>query len=58
MKYYLITFSDYSETIGKQASKAAMMKDARKYCRMWGLSETVKEIHEISESEYNSRLNK
>ena len=55
MKYYLITFSDYSETIGKQANKAAMLKDARLYCRQWGLIETVKEVTEISEAEYNSR---
>ncbi len=58
MKYYLITFSDYSETIGKQSSKAAMMKDAKAYCRAWDLAETVTEIKEISEAEYNSRLNK
>ena len=55
MKYFLITFSDYSETIGKQTSKAAMMKDARQYCRMWNLSETVKEVKEITAEEYNSR---
>ena len=55
MKYYLITFSDYSETIGKQANKAAMLKDARLYCKQWGLIETVKEVTEISEAEYNSR---
>ena len=55
MKYYLVTFSDYSETIGKQTSKSAMMKDARQYCRMWNLSETVKEVKEITEEEYNSR---
>ena len=56
MKYYLITFSDYSETIGKQTSKTAMLKDARLYCRQWQLTETVKEITEISEAEYNARL--
>ena len=55
MKYYLIIFSDYSETIGKQTTKAAMMKDARAYCRAWNLTETVKEVREITEKEYNSR---
>ena len=55
MKYFLVIFSDYSETIGKQKSKAAMMKDARQYCRMWNLSETVREVQEITEEEYNSR---
>ena len=55
MKYYIVIFSDYSETIGKQKSKAAMMKDARQYCRMWNLSETVQEVKEITEEEYNSR---
>lgn len=55
MKYFLVIFSDYSETIGKQKSKAAMMKDARQYCRMWNLSETVREVMEITEEEYNSR---
>ena len=55
MKYFLVIFSDYSETIGKQKSKAAMLKDARQYCRMWNLSETVREVMEITEEEYNSR---
>ena len=55
MKYFLITFSDYSETIGKQTSKAAMMKDARHYCKIWNLSETVREVIEISEEEYKRR---
>ena len=54
MKYYKIIFSDYSETIGKQASKTAMEKDARAYCRAWNLEETVREVIEITESEYNS----
>ena len=53
MKYYKIIFSDYSETIGKQTNKTAMMKDARAYCRMWNLEETIKEVIEISEAEYN-----
>jgi hypothetical protein len=57
MKYYKIIFSDYSETIGKQTSKAAMLKDAKAYCRAWDLTETIKEIIEISETEYNSKLN-
>lgn len=55
MKYYLITFGDYSETIGKQTSKAAMMKDARQYCRMWDIECGIKEITEITEAEYNNR---
>lgn len=54
MKYYKIIFSDYSETIGKQANKAAMEKDARAYCRAWNLEETIKEVIEIAETEYNS----
>lgn len=54
MKYYKIIFSDYSETIGKQANKAAMEKDARAYCRAWNLEETVKEVIEITETDYNS----
>lgn len=54
MKYYKIIFSDYSETIGKQENKAKMQADANRYCKMWGLSETVREIIEISENEYNS----
>jgi hypothetical protein len=54
MKYYKIIFSDYSETIGKQTSKAAMLKDARQYCIAWNLEETVKDVIEITETEYNS----
>ena len=54
MKYYKIIFSDYSETIGKQTSKAAMERDARQYCRAWNLEETVKDVIEITETEYNS----
>jgi len=54
MKYYKIIFSDYSETIGKQANKAAMLKDARQYCIAWNLEETVKDVIEITETEYNS----
>jgi hypothetical protein len=54
MKYYKIIFSDYSETIGKQTSKAAMERDARQYCRVWNLEETVKDVIEITETEYNS----
>ena len=52
MKYYKIIFSDYSETIGHQTSKAAMLKDARRYCRIWNLTETVKEVIEITPEEY------
>lgn len=52
MKYYLITFSDYSETIGKQENLAKMRADANRYCRMWNLAETVRDIIEISEAEY------
>lgn len=52
MKYYKIIFSDYSETTGKQTSRAAMEKDARLYCKMWNLSETIREVIEISETEY------
>lgn len=58
MKYYKIVFSDYSETIGKQTSKTAMLRDARLYCKQWRLSETIKEVVEISETEYNSKLRK
>ena len=52
MKYFKIIFSDYSETTGKQTSRAAMEKDARHYCKIWNLSETVREVIEISEAEY------
>ena len=55
MKFYKIIFSDYSETIGKQTTRAAMERDARKYCKMWNLSETVREVVEITETEYNER---
>ena len=55
MKYFLITFSDYSETIGKQTSRAAMERDARQYCKLWNLTETVREVAEITEAEYNAR---
>ena len=55
MKFYKIIFSDYSETTGKQKNAAEMMKDARRYCKMWNLEETPKEVIEISETEYNNR---
>ena len=55
MKYYIVIFSDFSETVGKQTSKSAMMKDARMYCKMWNLSETVREVKEITPEEYESR---
>lgn len=58
MKYYLITFTDYSETIGKQKNKAAMIRDAKAYCRMWNLTEGVQDVREITEEEYNGRLRK
>ena len=58
MKYYLITFSDWSETIGKGPNKAAIQKDARMYCKLWRLAETVRDIQEITEEEYNKRLRK
>ena len=56
MRYYLIKFTDCTETIGKQTNKAAMRKDANLYCRQWQLDARVEEIQEISENEYNSRL--
>ena len=52
MKFYKVIFSDYSETVGKQTSRAAMERDARQYCKIWNLSETVREVIEISEAEY------
>ena len=55
MKYFKIIFSDYRETTGKQTSKSAMIKDARHYCKIWNLSETVREVIEITETEYNER---
>ena len=58
MKYYLVIFSDYSETVGKQTSRAAMERDARQYCKMWGLSETVREVQEITAEEYSRRTGK
>ena len=54
MKYYKIIFSDYSETIGTAASKAEALKNGRHYCKIWNLSETVREVIEITEAEYNS----
>lgn len=54
MKYYKIIFSNYSETIGKQENRQKMLADARKYCRLWGLSETVTDVQEITETEYNT----
>lgn len=54
MKYYKIIFSDFSETIGKQTSAAAMMKDARQYCKIWNLTETVREVIQITAAEYNA----
>lgn len=56
MKYYLILFTDCTDTIGKQTSKTAMMKDAKYYCKAWGLDCTVQNIIEITEEEYNSRI--
>lgn len=58
MKYYLVIFSDYSETVGKQTNRAAMERDARQYCKMWGLSETVREVQEITAEEYSRRTGK
>ena len=55
MKYYLITFSDYTETIGTAKNKRDMERDARAYCRRWGLIETVRDVSEISADEYNAR---
>lgn len=55
MKYFKIIFSDYTETIGKQETKQKMIADARLYCKIWNLSETIKEVVEISETEYNEK---
>ena len=52
MKYYRIVFSDFSETIGKQQNKQKMIADARLYCRQWQLTETVRDVYEITEAEY------
>lgn len=54
MRYYKIIFSDYSETIGTAANKAEALKNGRHYCKIWNLSETVREVVEISENEYKS----
>lgn len=56
MKYYQINFTDGTGTIGKQANKAAMRKDANLYCRQWQLDCRVESIIEISETEYTSKL--
>lgn len=56
MKYYLITFTDYTETIGKQENKTKMIQDARRYCIAWNLDITVKDVQEITENEYNKRV--
>ena len=58
MKYYKIIFSDYSETIGKQENASRMMADARRYCRMWNLEETAKEVIEITREEYERSLDR
>ena len=55
MKYFLITFSDYTETRGTARTKKDMERDARAYCRAWNLSETVRDVSEISSDEYNAR---
>ncbi len=55
MRYYLISFSDYSETIGKAKNRNDMLRDANAYCRAWNLSETIRDVREITEEEYNSR---
>lgn len=55
MKYYLFTFSDYSETIGTAANKAEAMKNGRHYIKIWNLDIFLKNVIEISESEYNAR---
>lgn len=55
MKYYLVIFSDYSETIGTFKNKTEALKAGRLYCRLWDLSETVKDVKEITEEEYNAR---
>ena len=55
MKYFKIIFSDYSETVGKQENKQKMLADARLYCKMWNLTETVREVIEITETEYNNK---
>lgn len=55
MKYYIVIFSDYSETIGTAKSAAEMMKSARHYCKLWNLAETPREVIEITETEYNAR---
>lgn len=47
MKQYKIYFSDYTETTGKAANKAEMMKEARKYIRAWNLDIKVDRIEEI-----------
>lgn len=56
MKYYQINFTDGTQTIGKEANKAAMRKAASLYCRQWQLEERVEDIIEITEAEYTSRL--
>jgi len=55
MRYYKVIFSDYSETVGKQENKQKMLADARLYCKMWNLSETVRDVLEISEKEYQEK---
>lgn len=55
MKYYLILFSDYTDTIGIAKNKTEMRKNANLYCRQWQLECVVSDVVEISETEYNSR---
>lgn len=49
MKEYKIYFSDYTETTGKAANKAEMLKEAKKYIRAWNLDVKVEYIEEIKD---------
>ena len=50
MKNYKIYFSDYTETTGKAANKAEMMKEAKRYIRAWNLDIKVDHIDEITDN--------
>ena len=55
MKYYLIRFTDCTDTIGTAANKTNMRKSANLYIKQWQCDCKVESITEISEQEYNSR---
>lgn len=58
MKYFKVIFSDYSETVGEYKTRADAERGARHYCEVWNLSETVREVSEITLEEYSRKTGK